>query len=386
VHPRLNQLFRGIRSKRDDAGLSAEDVEAQLVLGPGWVHRFESGQVEPSIGTLSALLHLYGSSLAEFFSEVDLDLGDETVALDRHLTASEDGDDLRLHFPMGRYAASVTIPTATLEEFNSVLSTLRAGLSSGLGHRRDAVVACFLTAVATWPEANPSDLWYFLVSHAYQDGYNHPASAPGDWAQSWKRTGGWAFEQVLLDHYNEHLSTQGLMLEMPMPERRVALLTQMGIPDPAEAAQKADVIALGQTAGRSRPVRGALWVPFGVVHVKTSFAERRTGDGPLSRELMSRGYASPFVTMDSKATPAETPTNRGELGPVQGGSQRVSAKRLDIERENKFDACFSYNQNTLPTPDGQTAAARITVINFNDPDDAFSRHLVRKWRTRQGLD
>ena len=345
------------------------------MLGPGWVGRFESGAVEPSIGTLAALVSVYGTDLGTFFQE--LDLGDAGVVLDRHLTAAEDGSDLVLHFPMGPYAAAVRIPDATLAEFNQTLLTLRNHLASG--RKREAIVACFLAAAAAWPHANPSDLWYFFVSHTYQDNYNHPAREGGrDWSQSWKRAGGWALETIFLEHYNPYLDARAVRLEMPDPLRKTELLRSMGITDLA-SAQKSDVLVSGMNGDGAEE-------PFGVVHVKASFAERRTDDVPLSQQLIGKGYASPLVTMDCKASPAALPHNRGELGAPQGGSTEVSAKRLDLERDRKFDACFSYNRNTVPTPHRQAAAARIHVCDFTDPDDAFSRHLIKKWRERQGLE
>jgi transcriptional regulator with XRE-family HTH domain len=374
MHPGLARLFRQLRVLREQAGFTTEQVEQQLVMGPGWVGRFERGEAEPTLGTLAALVNVYASDLPTFFSA--LDLGDTSIALDRHLTATSSGTDLRLHFPMGPHAAEVVLANASLEEFNAVLLELRNEMAAG--KKREGIVACFLKAAATWPHVNPSDLWYFFVSHAYQDPYNHPAAGGDtDWGQSWKRAGGWALEAVYLQHYNPHLSQHGIRLEMPPPERKTQLLGTMGVTD-LSGAQKSDVLVLGKRDGRRDEA-------FGVVHVKASFAERRTDDVPLSQQLMSRGHASPLVTMDCKASPGLTPVNRGELGAVQTSSGKASSKRLDIERDRKFDACFSYNKNTLATPDGQAAGARIYVTDFSNPDDAFSRYLVRKWRERQGL-
>jgi hypothetical protein len=220
-------------------------------------------------------------------------------------------------------------------------------------------------------------LWYFLVSHAYQDPYNHPASESGrELAQGWRRTSGWALEAILLQHYNPHLQRLSISLEMPEPNRKRRLLQEMGVIDVA-GAQKADVLVLGLRDRRQEA--------FGVVHVKASFAERRTDDVPLSQQLIARGFASPLVTMDCKATPSTSPQNRGELGPVQARGTLVSAKRLDIEQERKFDACFSYNARTLPTPAAQAASARIYICDFVNPDDMFSSYLERKWKDRRGL-
>jgi len=369
----MQRLFRQLKELREAANLSYDEVEQQLVLGPGWIRKFESGGIEPSLGTLAALVHAYGSDLASFFS--GFDLGHTNITIDRHLTALEVGQNLALVFPMGSFTAQVTLRGASLDELNQVLLTLRNNLA--VGHKREGIVACFLAAVERWPHANPSDLWYFLVSHAYQDNYNHPASESGrDWAQSWKRVGGWALESVLLQHYNPHLEQHGMRLEMPTPDRKIRLLKEMGVIDIA-GAQKADVLIVGLRSNKHQA--------FGVAHVKASFAERRTDDVPLSQQLIAKGFASPLVTMDCKARPSALPHNSGELGPVQINDHPVSAKRLDIERDRKFDACFAYNTNTLPTPSDQPASARIYVCDFMNADDAFSKYLLRKWRERQGL-
>lgn len=358
---------------RESAGFDAEQVEKRLVVGPGWVNLIEDGRLEPSLGTLAAVLSLYGQDLHSFFA--DFNFGEEDMIVDRHLSAAEAGNDLVLHFPMGSYSASVTLPGASIAELNDVLLVLRNKLAAG--DKRGAIVDCFLSAVRQWPHVNPSDLWYFLVAHAYQDDYNHPAASAGkDWAQSWKRAGGWSLEAIFVNHYNPFLKSQGIEMVMPAPEEKRRLLTLMGLTETA-AVEKSDVIAVGLDAE-------GVQQPFGVIHVKASFAERRTDDAPLSARLMSANYASPLLTMDCKAVPSEHPENRGELGPVQGGVARVSSKRLDIERDRIFDAAFSYNANTEPTPRGTTAAARIYRCNFANPDDVFAKHLIRKWKDRQG--
>jgi hypothetical protein len=119
---------------------------------------------------------------------------------------------------------------------------------------------------------------------------------------------------------------------------------------------------------------------MGVVHVKASFAERRTDDVPMSKALVKAGFASPLWTMDCKSGPSEHPTNRGELGvALDRSGDRRSAKRKDIEDDGYFSACFSYNSNTVPTPPKQKAKARIFVCNFNNPDDQFSRFIISEW-------
>lgn len=54
-------------------------------------------------------------------------------------------------------------------------------------------------------------------------------------------------------------------------------------------ADKIDVVLTGDTANGP--------VFLGVVHVKASFAERRTDDVPLSETLIKHGYTSPLWTI-----------------------------------------------------------------------------------------
>lgn len=116
---------------------------------------------------------------------------------------------------------------------------------------------------------------------------------------------------------------------------------------------------------------------FGVVHVKSSFAERRTDDVPMSTTLIRAGYTSPLWTMDCKSTPSDTPINSGELGAVQG---RRSAKRRDIEEEGYFTGCFSYNLNTQPSRANLPPDRRIYICDFKNPDDAFSAFILARWK------
>lgn len=373
MQPEKRNLVQNLARIRQNSGFEQSDVEIALVLGPGWLARFEDGSVEPSLGTIGALLNLYGATFEQLVEGVHVDSG---AKIDRHLMITETGHGIQLHFPMGKFKSVVPIEGATQVEAEEALRVLRNALAAG--DKSDGITTCFLEAQRSWPNVNPSDLWYFFVAHAYQDDYNHPAEAAGtDWAQSWKRASGWSLERVLVSHYESQLDPVGIRMVMPTdPEVKREYMRQMGVAG-ADGAEKADVILLGKREGT--------WEPFGVVHVKASFAERRTDDVPLSKELISRGYASPLLTMDAKASPSASPANRGELGAVQGGTERVSSKRLDFEQDRKFDACFSYNLNTVPTPAGSNVAARILRASFKPDGDTFAPYLKRKWAERQGF-
>ena len=374
-------VLERLRALREAAGKSQKQLEEELILGPGWIGRIEAGEFVPSLNTLLAVLHAIGSRLEDLGPAVDWKGHDFSV--DRNLLAEDDGDELVVRFPYGAYDASYRLASATTAQFGDVLRTLRDGLSKlapdydfspGESDEESAVktmavATAFLRAVTLWPTANPSDLWWFIVSRAFCDPFNHPAKFSRlDLGQSWKRTGGWALEEILVLHYEPFLAKHGIHVEIATGSRKQDLVAQLEVKTRLEA-DKVDVFLV-----KSTPKGDSC---FGVVHVKASFAERRTDDVPMSQALIQAGYTSILWTMDAKSTPAEAPVNRGELGVLaQEDRDDRSAKRKDIEADGLFSACFSYNSNTLPTPEHQEVEARVYRCSFADPNDQFSSFVI----------
>jgi transcriptional regulator with XRE-family HTH domain len=369
--------------------MSAADLEEQLILGPGWIERFESGDAVPSVDVLLAILNALGSSLNSIAGELD-DIASESEAvsgsgIDRYIFAEPAADnraDLLIRFRYADHDATYRLRESTLEQFDEVVAQMRNGLArlvaddddeGGQAIKVEAVARTFLVAMRLWPNANPSDVWTFIISRLYYDPFNHPARYSRlNLDQSWKRTGGWALEEIFVRHYRTFLRRHGVQMFIAPGERKRALLESLVVADRLEA-DKVDVLLTGDIDGQE--------YCFGVCHVKASFAERRTDDVPMSRALVQAGYCSPLLTMDCKSGPSATPYNRGELGVVLGeGRDDRSAKRKDIEDDGYFSACFSYNSNTLPTPEAQAARARIHVCNFNNPDDLFSQFVLAEWQ------
>jgi transcriptional regulator with XRE-family HTH domain len=369
--PTIEHILSRLRDFRQDAALSAGEIEEQLILGPGWIHRFEAGEAVPALDVLVAMLHILGRTPAELFEGIEAKSAAGSVA--RNLLAESVGNDLLLQFDYADHEASYRLENADLKQFEKVLRILRDGLA-GMQQKSDAVVAAFEGAIRSWPDANPSDLWWFLIYRAYLDPFNHPATeARRNFDQSWKRTGGWALERLLVKHYGPFLNEHGIQLSIPLGDEKELLIGQLDVPSRLEPDRVDVVLSARRDDGYP--------VCFGVVHVKASFAERRTDDVELSKALVDAGYCSPFWTMDCKSSPGNTPINRGELGELLGdiGDSR-SAKRKDFEVDGFFSACFSYNSRTKPTPlDQQNVAASIHVCSFKDPDDAFTRFVRTEW-------
>lgn len=369
----LRALLANLAVLRQRTGLSAEQVDERLILGPGWIRRFETGESVPSIDMLLAILHELGASIQDLLG--DLGAPDE-ADVQRYLFAEQSGSDLTVHFDYANYDAQYILPEARIDEFEAVVKMMRDGLAAGSQQNQalktEAVAQSFLHAVHLWPRANPSDLWWFIVCRAYCDPYNHPAtSARMSFEQSWKRTGGWALEEIMVRHYGPSLRQHGINMLIENNARKRRWIQSLGLTQPIEA-DKIDVVLTGETG--SGPVF------FGIVNVKASFAERRTDDVPLSAIMIQNGYTAPLWTMDCKSTPSTTPFNHGELGNVTGNR---SAKREDTEEHGYFTGCFSYNKNTEPSLANLPPERRVYVCDFSNPDDEFSRFIRRRWQRFQ---
>lgn len=377
----LQKLLKNLKKVRENKKISQDFLEKKMILGPGWIRRFEEGETIPSIDMLLAILHELGSNLSEIMDGVDDEI--EPTEVERYIYAEEKGKDLNIHFRYSSYDAIYKLKNASLKDFEEILVNMRNSLArlattnsddrfSKEAIKTNAVASTFLKAVKKWPDANPSDLWWFLVYRAYCDPYNHPARyARLDFSQSWKRTGGWALEEVLVKHYGPYFLSNGIELIIADDFSKQEIVDQLGLEKLVEdriEADKIDIVIRKAETGQF----------LGVVHVKASFAERRTDDVPMSIALTRAGYLSPLWTMDCKSSPGVRPQNRGELGAASG---KRSAKRKDIEDDGYFTGCFSYNKNTRPTEEKSPSERQVYVCDFNNPDDAFSRFIINKAKT-----
>ncbi|MFQ4138025.1 BsaWI family type II restriction enzyme [Nodosilinea sp. PGN35] len=372
----LGRLLQRLSTFREEVSLTPAQVEERLILGPGWISAIEAGSIQPSLDVIASMLSIYGKSLSDLAEGAT----GSVPHINRSISAEATENDLDIHFVYAAHDAVYRLPNATLDQFTAVVLTLRNGLAQLSSQnvsdeqekaiKTESVASVFLKAVELWPNANPSDLWWFVVYRAYCDQYNHPSEHSRlDFTQSWKRTGGWALERILERHYGPALAAHQINLVIADGERKFRLLEGIKVGHRLEADKMDVLLTVGDGANEKL---------IGVVHVKSSFAERRTDDVPMSHALVEAGYISPLWTMDCKSTPSVHPVNRGELGEVfdgQGKDSR-SAKRKDIEDDGFFSACFSYNKNTRPTPEGYQSRARVYVCDFSDPNDAFTDFIL----------
>lgn len=291
VDESLTTILGKLSRFRREANLAADAIEQDMLLGPGWIERFESGLTVPPLDMLLVLLEKYNRIPTELFADVDLQKQRHEVV--RALYAEADADDL------------LTPPN----------------------------------------------------THASTSGKVGNGPVVGRLKRSW------------FDTTAPFLNRTALPFTLPAARKKKGLANYLKLPGRVET-DKIDVVLA--------TVKGDRRIPFGVVHVKASFAERRTDDVPLSQELIRAGFLSPLWTMDCKSTPAKFPKNKGELGvalrPREPDAR--SAKRKDIEDDGYFSACLSYNQNTVPTPNKQRCKAHVHCCDCSESDDAFSRFIL----------
>ena len=350
---------KNIKRFREACGYSQEQLAEKAGLDRSYIGGIERGERNPALKTIIRLALALNIDPCQLFREPGVNPIPE-----QNLVANQSTQGVALTFKYDQYDATYELDHANLIEFQSVIDTIRVGLLSQ-DQPSGVVARTFLHAMKIWPHANPSDIWTFLVNRAYCDRTNHPpANSRKNLEQSWKRTSGWALEQVLTQHYGGFLQKMGIDLIRQNSQRKKYLLDP--IKDSRIISDKADIVV-------TRRIKGVEKL-LGVIHVKASIAERRTDDVPMSQALIQAGFSSIFWTMDAKSTPSATPINRGEFGQAEN-RQDISEKRKDIEEHGHFSACFSYNTNTVPTPENYQTLSRIFTCTFQNPDDAFTAFL-----------
>ena len=196
-----------VRRLREALGLSQETLASNAKLDRSYMGGIERGERNPSLSAIFTLALALKVPPYRLFEGI----GDETSTPEppSGMTAIEKEGGLVIRFRYDKFDAEYRLAGATQEQYDEILNILKSGLSE-IKAKAPIVSQTFLAAVRIWPDANPSDLWAFLIYRAYCDRTNHPAaSARLNLEQSWKRTGGWALEQVLISHYSSFLEERG---------------------------------------------------------------------------------------------------------------------------------------------------------------------------------
>ena len=165
----IKALLKQLRSIREQAGFTTSDLEDRLILGPGWIKRFEEGETIPSLDMLLAIVSEMGFGMDDLFS--NLSESTQKPKVERHIYAEKCGNDVIVRFKYASFDAKYVLYNSTVDQFEYVIKTLRDGLSRlsiestsiNEAVKTDSVTRAFLVAVKTWPNSNPSDIWWFLI-------------------------------------------------------------------------------------------------------------------------------------------------------------------------------------------------------------------------------
>ena len=110
------------------------------------------------------------------------------------------------------HPASITIPaceSSLRTAINNFVTTLNS-------HRKAVGIATgFVGLVSDLPGVNPAEIWGLIIQRLYTIPYSwEPAnlSQGGDLAQSWKRSAGWALEEVVVQRYSAALLLHGITI------------------------------------------------------------------------------------------------------------------------------------------------------------------------------
>ena len=282
---------------------------------------------------------------------------------DRHLVK------VTVTSPDNKHSIIVQLENVSDDQYRLVLQFLSERLTAG-DKAFAAIAATFIKAIRLCPNANPSDLWRYLVYRPYLELRSD---------QSWKRAGGQGLEAFFETFYNPLFERHGIMLVGLSRTGGTIALTEMGVVNRV-GRSKLDIALLGRCSDGT-------WRVFGGAHVKASLAERISDDVPASIAMLEKDYFSPLLTLDMKAFPPPhgDDVNRGELQfPQRVGEQ--SDKRNYFERDGLFSCCYSYNLRTPPTPEGAQVKARIKTLGFReDADDIFMTDTIQAWDSSKVL-
>lgn len=254
-------------------------------------------------------------------------------------------------------------------QYRSIQKELLEKLSNEQAY--GAISHAYIYAVNLCPKANPSDLWQHIIYRTFTDN--------GKNEQSWKRASGQAFENAFVELYNSHLANYGIRLVVLSSTTANQALEEMGLKG-AIAPSKMDIAIQGNCG-----LAEAKWKIFGVVHAKTSIAERIKDDAPASKIIMEKGFLSVLVTLDSKSFPPPhgDGVNHGELGGRTFGQKKTGPqpKRDYFEIDGDFHFGYSYNLRTPPTIGETRSGSKIKTLSFNlSQPDGFVKDVTEYWK------
>ena len=361
--PRYDLIINKLIEFRENGQATQTSLSSKLGKPQSYIAKIEGRDRRLDIIELFDILKALNVSPKQFFRAIGW-IPDTNIPVPIKANAEETDNGILLSMVAEDKLYKVALDSVKATDYLQVetkLSDLFAGLNqSGTSVKnRDVIADALEIAFRLMPDLNPSDAYHHVVYRLYlREHYRSKAE------QSWVRAGGEGLALFIKNHYAPILGPSGILI-VPLFDdrnRQVEVLKQMGIHGTVSNS-KLDVALYGTSGGES--------VLFGGMHVKASLAERVSDDVHCSEAMMRQGFMSLLFTFDAKSFPPPNGdlVNRGEFGTPD----EPSDKRQCIEKHGSFDACFSYNLRTIPTPHTTKTKSVIYTSRFGaeDPLPAF---------------
>lgn len=374
--PRYISLINHLVSLRKKAGITQEAVASALTLDQSTVSKVEAFERRLDVIELQDWLEVLGCDRRTFLQDIgwlseEIDPSRPAIpvpgkAHEKVVNGTFIGTVIEMAWQGHKKEVLIEgLPVRGYLKLESNIAQIIKKLNDRDGGKnRDAIHKALEAAFTKFPNVNPSDLYHHVVYRVYLREYTK--TQPD---RSWVRAGGEAFELFLEKHYNSILKSQGIRVKwLSNDALRLAALSEMGLQSEV-GGSKLDIALYGML-GKKEFI-------FGGIHAKASLAERVSDDVPCSVAMMKKGFSSYLVTLDAKSFPPPKGdlVNRGELGSLSAPSD----KRAYIESHGSFDACFSYNLRTIPSPTSTKSGKLIHVSTFHHQKDPLPAIVASAW-------
>lgn len=372
VHdPRYQEVIRLLKSSRDAAGLSQQEVANRLNQPQSYVAKIETGERRLDVIELIDLLGALESDAPAFLESLGWMVRErarDEIAYPVRGSATAEGVDCKIQLGWKDRLYPLLLAGTTPEQYLSIEDEIVArfrALNTSSDRNRDTIAWALRLAISRMPLTNPSDIYHHIVYRLYLRVYNR-----SDPAQSWVRAGGEAIEVFLEAQYAAILAGSGIEIRALITRsQKKAALEQMGLSG-VVGDSKLDLVLVGTRPNGEKSV-------FGGIHAKASLAERVSDDVPCSEAMMRKGLWSCLFTFDAKSFPPPTGdlVNRGELGTDMSPSD----KRRYITDHGAFSACVCYNTRSVPSGSTTPSGRLIHVSTMSPGVDPLPGLIIAAW-------
>ncbi len=126
----IESIVAKLKEEREKAGITTDELNDKLRLGPGWIEGFEANQTAPTIDFIFAIVRALDLDFETVFQELDFssakDVLSHNIEVEDAKKAKQKGANVRFRY--NSYLAEVFIPSASKATFDVVVEKFRDDL------------------------------------------------------------------------------------------------------------------------------------------------------------------------------------------------------------------------------------------------------------------